>query len=822
MKKKIGILFSLILVTSFAFSATHFVESFENPDAWSGYTTGTVTFDSGAWDFISVYPEGSGDSYDGSKACRINDDVAGASITAPAVNTVGTVSFYYHRPYSGSGTFDFQISVDGGAYTTLASVDYSDITSPTYYSYDVNNAGNNIRVRIQNDDHTAHLTIDYVTVNDYDAGSNSAPSIIQIETDPSYPGSSDTVNVTANITDSDGSITSASLFWGTVSGSLTNEITMSETATTDVYQTDSVIPDHSEGTVIYYEIQATDDEPETTTSPEKDYTVATDVTIYDIQYTVDPSGDSPYLDQVVSTDGIVTAIMGNYFVIQDATGAWNGIWINSSEIVSTGDNITVNGPVVENYDNTEINNPYVSVNSSGNPLPSVTSISTADVNSENYEGVLISVSNAECTSTPNTYGEWEIDDGVVRTPCVVDDLGYVFDPTLGNFYDVTGPVIYSYGDFKVEPRDATDIVQQGDTNPPTISSISVIDENTIEVNFSEDVEEITAETTTNYTIADRVVTVTGAVLDGVNATHVTLTVSGMIYGDYTLLAVGVEDLSANPSNDSENFSYTEPFTGDIIINEVDADQTGTDTGEFIELYDGGVGNTVLDGLVVVLFNGSDDQSYNDAIDLDGYTTDVNGYFVIGSSTVPNVDLVAFVENGIQNGADAVALYLGNATDFPNDTPITTDNLIDAIVYDTSDGDDAALLVLLNSGQPQVDENGNGLKDTESNQRIPNGSGGARNTDTYAQAIPTPGAENQAGTLDAPTNVQISHDGTNVSITWDTVTGANSYYIYEGSVPDVDTTPGSHIEQTGLNSYSETVFSAMKFYKITSSADMPPE
>ncbi len=38
----------------------------------------------------------------------------------------------------------------------------------------------------------------------------------------------------------------------------------------------------------------------------------------------------------------------------------------------------------------------------------------------------------------------------------------------------------------------------------------------------------------------------------------------------------------------------------IIINELDSDTPSTDMLEFIELYDGGVGNTSLDGLVVVL------------------------------------------------------------------------------------------------------------------------------------------------------------------------------------------------------------------------------
>ena len=64
-------------------------------------------------------------------------------------------------------------------------------------------------------------------------------------------------------------------------------------------------------------------------------------------------------------------------------------------------------------------------------------------------------------------------------------------------------------------------------------------------------------------------------------------------------------------------------------------------------------------------------------------------------------------------------------------------------------------------------------------------------------------------------------GTNVSISWDTVTGANSYYIYAGIDPNVDTTPGSHIQHTGLNSWSEAVTPALKFYKVTSSDANPP-
>ncbi len=177
----------------------------------------------------------------------------------------------------------------------------------------------------------------------------------------------------------------------------------------------------------------------------------------------------------------------------------------------------------------------------------------------------------------------------------------------------------------------------------------------------------------------------------------------------------------------------------VVINEVDSDQAGTDTAEFIEIYDGGSGDTSLSGLVVVFYNGSNDESYA-AFDLDGFSTNAGGYFTLGNAGVPGVDLV-FNAGTMQNGADAVAIYLGNASSFPNGTHVTTTNLIDALVYDTNDADDPGLLTLLNPGEPQINEDAGGNGETNSNQRCPNGSGGARHTSTYNQFAPTPDSAN---------------------------------------------------------------------------------
>ena len=187
---------------------------------------------------------------------------------------------------------------------------------------------------------------------------------------------------------------------------------------------------------------------------------------------------------------------------------------------------------------------------------------------------------------------------------------------------------------------------------------------------------------------------------------------------------------------------------DVVINEVDSDNSGFDALEFVELYDGGVGNVPLDGLVVVFYNGSDGgptpNGVYAAFDLDGQTTDANGYFLLGNAAVVPTPAIVFADNTLQNGADAVALYVGDDTDFPDATLVPSTppgNLLDYVTYGTADGTDPELNALLPAGEPQVDEDLNNNKDLESIARSPNGSGGAFITSSFATVAPTPGAAN---------------------------------------------------------------------------------
>ncbi|MCP4541808.1 MAG: hypothetical protein GY832_32150, partial [Chloroflexi bacterium] len=182
--------------------------------------------------------------------------------------------------------------------------------------------------------------------------------------------------------------------------------------------------------------------------------------IYDIQYTADPSGDSPYKDQTVTTQGIVVADFdgGDRVWIQDGAGAWNGLYLYlPSPAPAVGDLVEVSGPIQEYHGLTQLNGGTVTVLSSGNLLPDPSVVTTLDLNQEMWESVFVRVEGLTVTNPDLGNGEWQVDDG--SGPAVIDDMGnYTYAPLLDDTLDyVQGPLNYSFSAFKIEPRDDGDI-----------------------------------------------------------------------------------------------------------------------------------------------------------------------------------------------------------------------------------------------------------------------------------------------------------------------------------------------------------------------------
>ncbi|REE02117.1 Ig-like domain-containing protein [Marinoscillum furvescens] len=259
---------------------------------------------------------------------------------------------------------------------------------------------------------------------------------------------------------------------------------------------------------------------------------------------------------------------------------------------------------------------------------------------------------------------------------------------------------------------------------------------------------------------------------------------------WATVTVSLSD-NGGTANGGDNQSPDQTFKifvtpDDIVINEADPTDTGGDpqvTGEFVELYSA-VGGLEMDSLVLVLFNGSGSVSYKDE-DLDGYFADANGYLVIGDAGVTNLDL-DWGSTSLQNGSDAIALYVGNGSDFVNGDPVRLDGLVDVLVYGSADTDRSNLEAAF-GGVTGVDEAANADAANESLGRNPNATGG------FVAATPTPGAPNDN---DYPTAVNID---TAVSV------GNNALVINTAALKYSDTQPLQYIILSNVSVPSDSLF-----------------
>lgn len=191
-----------------------------------------------------------------------------------------------------------------------------------------------------------------------------------------------------------------------------------------------------------------------------------------------------------------------------------------------------------------------------------------------------------------------------------------------------------------------------------------------------------------------------------------------------------------------------PATPDLVINEIDYDQPGTDTAEYLEIKNVGATAASLDGVSVQLINGSGTVGYA-TFTLPAVSLAAGDYFVIcaNAANTANCDLdVSPDTNLIQNGVpDAAALVFDG-------------QIVDAVSYE---GD---------TGAPYTEGSGTGLEDAGvdgSISRCPDGTDtDQNNVDLIFTATITPGAENACGDSgpQAAKIHEVQGSGTAVAIT----------------------------------------------------------
>lgn len=207
--------------------------------------------------------------------------------------------------------------------------------------------------------------------------------------------------------------------------------------------------------------------------------LACPATIYDIR-----AGDYGVGDSVLLEDVVVTASGArSYFVQVPPTASYysgvehSGLYIYgapSDPMPAVGDIVHVEGRLDIFGDTLEVVTPTTTVVSQNNPLPDFTEVTPAEVatngpRSRNLEGTLIRIRDVTVTNenpdAPDDFGVFEVDG------FQVDDVFFAVTPrpSIGEeFAILQGVLMYSFGNSKLLPRDAQDVV----TGPPALAALS--------------------------------------------------------------------------------------------------------------------------------------------------------------------------------------------------------------------------------------------------------------------------------------------------------------------------------------------------------------
>lgn len=348
----------------------------------------------------------------------------------------------------------------------------------------------------------------------------SAPRISNLVRNPEVPNSSQSVSITADIIDLDGTVVGATLYYNTgvdISNTSFTSVAMSNT-TGNSYS--ASIPSFADGTFVRWYIEATDDSANVTALPGNDptqnaymYRVRDNgLTIYDIQYTPYSTGNSPFNGSEVTVTGVVTASAQagdlGYVYIQDenAVGGWSGILLTQNAGLANlerGDKVTVTGTVAESFGHTRMESISNIVSAGTGTIDpfylAPDSFSTYSFSrNEQFEGMLIGLVNNSTTGNgkvhvveqnadaPSNFAEWRVgsdpldptngcrvitgrkassafssyNTSYINDSSYLSNLlvpGLIVTDTV-NMDTLLGTMYYSFGNMKLSPRNNDDFI----------------------------------------------------------------------------------------------------------------------------------------------------------------------------------------------------------------------------------------------------------------------------------------------------------------------------------------------------------------------------
>ncbi len=239
------------------------------------------------------------------------------------------------------------------------------------------------------------------------------PFISNISHQPKVPLHNQTVMVSAKIYDQSYPLPLAdTLFYRTGDTLGTWQYVLKDS----FHLTDSMhfytIPTQDTGSLVYYQIAATNPGAGRKVSAIYSYQVALEHYIHQIQYTGTTNDTSRDYNKWVVTTGVVTGVLGRFYYVEERPGgAWHGLYVrrpnaaDSLPIVSLGDSGFVLGKVTEYQRTTvmEVNyadGAWLEGVASGRPLP-CTTVTTFAQAVESLEGCLVRFNNVHFNTTGN-------------------------------------------------------------------------------------------------------------------------------------------------------------------------------------------------------------------------------------------------------------------------------------------------------------------------------------------------------------------------------------------------------------------------------------
>ena len=291
---------------------------------------------------------------------------------------------------------------------------------------------------------------------------------------------------------------------------------------------------------------------------------------------------SPFDGEYVNTTGVVTGAFANSFYIQDGSEPWSGIYIYSGgALPSIGDSVIVSGQISEFCWNgspcdcsscggagvTEFYQPEdIYIISSNNPLPEPIVVTSGEALTEQYEGVLVRIEQAECISLPGGFGVWDVNDG--SGVCGIHNTpdGFEFDPEIGEIYNITGIVTSTFDEWKVDLRMQSDVETGPDVSAPFVSSHSCFQVNGnyfLYIYFNEPINQ-TAVNIDNFFITNAdIIDVSN---DSFDPTKITLTLDNVLSPNFGIIISEISDVIGNSQT---NLTYTAECDFVFNVSELD-------------------------------------------------------------------------------------------------------------------------------------------------------------------------------------------------------------------------------------------------------------